>query len=66
LLFSPVFGEQGVEGILFNSVADKDERLDSLFLDAIVELFERVGNDLPQEIHWNRDRETGEDSVFAK
>jgi hypothetical protein len=65
-VFAPMFGDKGIEAILFTSDTDKDKKLYSLPIDSVIDLFERVGNDDPQEIKWRRDQETGEESTVVK
>jgi hypothetical protein len=49
----PVIDEGGgLEGILFTSDIDKNEKLYSLDIDEVIALFERVGNDDPTSIRW--------------
>ena len=52
-IFVPVVDEGGgLEGILFTSDIDKNEKLYSLDIDEVIALFERVGNDDPTSIRW--------------
>jgi hypothetical protein len=50
-VFMPVFDDSGsLDGIMFTSDRQRNQRLYSMTLDAIIELFERVGNDYPNEM----------------
>lgn len=65
-IFSPVFNDQGIEGIFFTSDTDKDKKLYFLPIDTVVEIFERVGHDYPKHISCNYDPDTGKETTVVK
>jgi hypothetical protein len=64
-IFTPCLGESGLAGILFTSDTDKDSRLYFLAVDRLIDIFERVGNDNPKEIHWSKDDVSGEETTIV-
>ena len=63
-VFIPTIGDLGgLAGIFFTSDTDKDNRLYSIEIDAVIEIFERVGNDDPCQIEWRRSSATGEETT---
>lgn len=65
-IFAPVFGEDGLEAVLFTSDTDKDKRLYSLQIDEVIDFFELVGRDAPTHIQWREDPNSGEETTVVK
>lgn len=65
-IFTPVMDDSGLAAILFTSDTDKQKKLYSLEVDNVIQIFERVGNDEPTEIVWQRDPTTGEERIIVK
>ncbi len=63
ILFPEVNENGGLNGLLFTSDKDKDQKLYSITIETIIALFRAVGNDYPTDIRWTKDPETGEDSM---
>ena len=65
-IFTPYVDESGLAGIMFTSDTDKQSKLYAMEIDDIIRIFESVGNDDPNEIHWQRDSETGQETTVVK
>jgi hypothetical protein len=54
-IFMPYVTEKGrLEGILFTSDLDKNKKLYSMSIEDVIAVFERVGNDDPTDIQWEK------------
>jgi hypothetical protein len=54
-IFTPCVTEKGrLEGILFTSDLDKNKKLYSMTIEDVITIFERVGNDDPTDIQWQK------------
>jgi len=63
-VFAPIVGEHGgLDGLFFTSDREKDRKLFSIDIDAVIEIFERVGGDYPSSMEWRRDPETGAETM---
>jgi hypothetical protein len=65
-IFCPCLDENGLAGIFFTSDTDKQSRIYYMGIDDVINIFVRVGNDDPSSIHWQRDDETGKESITVK
>lgn len=63
-IFTPYVGEQGgLAGIMFTSDNDKDTKLYSMDIDDVTKVFERVGNDDPTRVEWQKNPETADETT---
>ena len=54
-IFTPCVSEcGGLDAIFFTSDLDKDKRLYLMGIDDVISVFERVGNDDPNRLEWQR------------
>jgi hypothetical protein len=54
-IFIPYVTDKGrLDGIFFTSDRDKQKKLHSMTIDDIIAVFERVGNDDPTSVHWEK------------
>jgi hypothetical protein len=54
-IFIPYVTDKGrLDGIFFTSDRDKQNKLYSMTIDDIIAVFERVGNDDPTSVHWEK------------
>jgi hypothetical protein len=54
-IFTPCVSEcGGLDVIFFTSDLDKDKRLYLMGIDDVISVFERVGNDDPNRLEWQR------------
>ena len=59
-IFVPVLSDQGgLAGIMFTSDTDKNERIYSLDIESVIDVFEIVGKDYPGNIQVSRDPISG-------
>lgn len=65
-IFVPVLDESGLKAILFTSDTEKNKKLYSLEIDYVINIFERIGNDNPTKITWNKDPKTGEETTVVE
>lgn len=56
----------GFDGILFTSDTDKNKKLYMLNLTQLIELFELVGNNYVEELHWQKRPEMGKELTCTK